>query len=152
MSDFEKVNLADLVPSGSPLEDFAYIPITPLEDDTLNNLIAISKLLERLGVSLSIDRYPASDEPSRLFLKIQIDEDQFHFATNRNAGRKKDLTMESRYKHCTVAELREMQKDMRKTDIANELGCPRMTLYRIFKNLETADNVCDDDSIWSYTS
>ena len=74
--------------------------------------------------------------------------------TTRNAGRKKDFTMNERYKNCTISELKiKLESGMKKSDIIAELGCPRSTFYRILKNIENINVYkMGEDSIWLYTN
>jgi len=86
------------------------------------------------------------------FIVMKVDEEQYKAALTRKAGRKPDFKKKyDMYGKCTVGELQERLKTMTKSDIARELGCPRMTLYRILKNI--AENHPDSEtSIWHYTS
>ena len=56
-----------------------------------------------------------------------------------------------KYGKCTVEELLRKLQTMSKTQISQELGCSRMTLYRVIKNIEVR-KPSKDTSIWHYTS
>ena len=123
------------------------------DEDEIHKLAVLKECLEKVGIELTVDT--ADEEGMRDYLMFKIDFDKFDTATSRRAGRKKDYTMDKRYKSCTVAELKEkLDKGMKKTEIMRELGCPKPTLYRIIKNL---DGFWDkkhfqDYDIWDFTS
>jgi len=86
------------------------------------------------------------------FIALKINEDKYRSVMSRHAGRKADFDRKyDMYGKCTVAELEEKLLTMKKTEIAGELGCSRMTLYRIINNIAER-NPAKDTSIWHYTS
>ena len=93
---------------------------------------------------LNAVRYPGTD-----ILSFSIHKETYEKVVNRNAGRKKDYHMNERYQSCTVAQLEEKMKKMKKQDIILELGCPKMTFYRILKNINWEEK---EVSIWKFTS
>jgi DNA invertase Pin-like site-specific DNA recombinase len=125
----------------------------PLNDKSLNELAALSELLQKVGFSLETTR---KGNPSLGleydYITIKLDKEKYNEVVTRHAGRKADFEEKyDKYGKCTVAELKEMLMTMSKTNIAQELGCSRMTLYRILKNIEER-NPAGDTSIWHYTS
>ena len=99
---------------------------------------------------MSLSRFDTTD-----ILSFTINNDIYDQVIKRGAGRKKDYTMQERYKDCTISELKEKLKIMKKVDIMKELGCPKATFYRILKNIKAVDAFDDEDtantSIWWYT-
>ena len=86
------------------------------------------------------------------FIVLKVNEEKYQNVKTRHAGRKADFERKyDTYGKCTVAELEEKLKKMKKTEIALDLGCSRMTLYRIIKNIEER-KPAKDTSIWHYTS
>ncbi len=125
----------------------------PLNDSSLDELKKMSVLLKRVGVLLETTR----KENSSLGLEydsitIKLDKEKYHEVVTRHAGRKADFEEKyDKYGKCTVEELMHKLQSMSKTKIAQELGCSRMTLYRIIKNIELR-KPAGDTSIWHYTS
>lgn len=118
-----------------------------LGETQLKELDGMAQLLEKVGVGLEVTRNESSD-----FIVLKINKDKYNKAITRHAGRKADFNKKyDSYGKCTVAELKEKVKTMTKTNIAAELGCSRMTLYRILNNIEIL-NPAEDTSIWHYTS
>lgn len=124
-----------------------------LTEQSLNELAAMAEQLEKVGVSLEISRKENTETGvSYDFVVLKVNEERYQSVITRHAGRKADFDRKyDTYGKCTVAELQEKLKTMKKTDIAKELGCPRMTLYRILRNI-SENNPDADTSIWHYTS
>ena len=124
-----------------------------LSDEKLEELSELAEKLKKAGVSLSITRYETTESESGYdIMQFQVDEEQFLSVTTRHAGRKPDFSAKyDKYKKCTVQQLREKLQTMSKTKIAEELGCPRMTLYRIIKNIEKMEPD-ETMSIWHFTT
>jgi len=134
-------------------EGFLSFTAQTLNDKNLDELAAFANLMERVGISVDITRNQNPETGlSYDFIVMKVDEEQYKAALTRKAGRKPDFNKKyDMYGKCTVGELQEKLKTMTKSDIARELGCPRMTLYRILKNI--AENHPDPEtSIWHYTS
>lgn len=135
------------------LNGWASFTAQTINDKNLEELSVIAELLNKVGVSLDITR--KENEETGLsydFVVLGINKEQYETAMGRNAGRKADFEQKyDRYGKCTVAELKEKLKTMKKTKIAEELGCSRMTLYRILCNIESR-HPAEDTSIWHYTS
>ncbi len=125
----------------------------PLSEENLDELATINELLKQVGVSVTITRNEnAATGFSYDFLVLKVNKEQFTHAKKRGAGRKANFDAKhEKYGKCTVTELRELLQSRKKTEIAEKLGCSRMTLYRIVKNIE-ARNPEADTSIWHYTS
>lgn len=124
-----------------------------LNDKTLDELAMIATMLERVGVSLKLTRNENPATGSEYdFLTMKINMEKYNKVLTRGAGRKADFDGKyDKYGKCTVAELQEKLASMTKTGIAKELGCSRMTLYRIIKNIEILQPD-ENTSIWHYTS
>ncbi len=124
-----------------------------LSEKNLDELAAFAGLLEKVGVSLEISRKESKGAGLEYdFIVLKVNEEQYKKAITRHAGRKADFNKKyDKYGKCTVAELEEKLNTMPKTKIAAELGCSRMTLYRILKNIEL-QHPAKDTSIWHYTS
>lgn len=124
-----------------------------LSEKNLDELAAIAEMLEKVGISLEISRNENSGIGAEYdFVVLKVNQEQYNAAMTRNAGRKADFNGKyDKYGKCTVAELEEKLKTMTKTQIAKELGCSRMTLYRILRNVENL-KPRGDVSIWHYTS
>ena len=121
--------------------------VAELSDKTLDELAFFADRLEKVGISLEIIRKTGFD-----FVILNMNKEKYQATTTRHAGRKADF--ESKYDNygkCTVRQLKEKLNSTSKTKIAEELGCSRMTLYRIIKNIEQR-NPDGDTSIWHYTS
>lgn len=118
------------------------------DEESMHKLAVLKDCLNKVGIKMEAVRSDCTD-----LLTFKIDFDTFEKVTNRGAGRKKDYDMGKKYKECTVGELKEKLKTMKKSEIAEELGCPRMTLYRILKNMESSLSAdLDTMSIWFFTS
>lgn len=118
--------------------------ICEISEQNIHELAILKEYLGKVGITVNAVRYPQTD-----ILSFSIQKETYEKVVNRNAGRKKDYNMNKRYKSCTVAQLDEKIKTMKKQDIINELGCPKMTFYRILKNI---DWEAKDMSIWEFTS
>lgn len=124
-----------------------------ISDDAAKELGVLKEYLEKVGIKLSATRH--KDDTSGFttdILSFAINNAAYKKAVYRNAGRKMDYHKHERYKPCTVAELKEKLETMNKSEIAEELGCQRGTLYRILKNVDFDDKDEQNYSIWSYTS
>lgn len=124
-----------------------------MTEQSLNELAALSKQLGKIGISVEVTRKENTETGmSYDFVVFKVNEEQYKSVTTRNAGRKADFKRKyESYKKCTVAELKEKLKTTNKSKIAEELGCSRMTLYRILHNIEER-KPAEDTSIWHYTS
>lgn len=124
-----------------------------LTEQSLNELAAMAERLEKVGFSLEVSRKENTETGLTYdFLVLRVNEEQYQSIMTRHAGRKPDFEKKyDSYGKCTVAELKEKLVTMNKSKIAEELGCSRMTLYRILHNIE-ARNPAGDTSIWHYTS
>ena len=124
-----------------------------LNETSLDELAFFADKLEKIGISLEITRKKNTENSIGYdFVVMKLNEEKYRSATTRHAGRKADFEEKyDKYGKCTVDELREMLKTMSKTDVAKELGCSRMTLYRILNNISMR-NPAGDTSIWHYTS
>lgn len=129
------------------------LPVYLLDEKTLDEMARLADVFERVGISLNIERYENTGLTSSYdMLRIKVNEEQYKKVTTRHAGRKQNfIEMHEKYKACTVAELKEYLDTMTKIKIAALLGCSRMTLYRIIKNIEKYEPE-DYMSIWHYTS
>ena len=125
----------------------------PLNDASLEELSVMTELLKKVGVTLETSRKSnATLGLTYDSITIRLDKEKYNEVLTRHAGRKADFEGKyDMYGKCTVAELKDRLKTSSKTKIAQELGCPRMTLYRIIKNIELR-NPAGDISIWHYTS
>lgn len=125
-----------------------------VDEETYDNIAMLQDYLGRMGIEFDVTHYtPEDGNDGRPFdiMAINIDQEKFNTYATRKAGRKFDRNKEERYKPCTVIELNNMLATMKKSEIAEYLGCPRMTLHRIIKNLE-GHNFDPESSIWYYTS
>ena len=137
--------------------EFITLPVKkPFHKSFFNELALLQALLKKVGIELCAFEYAESDT---LLLTFRIDLTTYNRKTTRKAGRKisYNKVQERGYSPCTIGELRERLKAKpQKTTLAAELGCPRITLYRIIKNLDAEDWYEGDDylqtrSIWNYT-
>lgn len=129
------------------LNGWTSFSVAELSDKNLDELAFIAEKMEKVGLNLEIIRKNGYD-----FVVLKLNGDKYRAATTRHAGRKADFENKyDTYGKCTVGELREKLKLTSKTRIAQELGCSRMTLYRIIKNIEDR-NPAEDTSVWHYTS
>lgn len=135
------------------LNGLVFITAGELNENSLDELAAIADMLDTVGVSLEISRKENTDTKlSYDFIMLKVNEEKYHAAKTRHAGRKADFDRKyDAYGKCTVAELEEKLLSMKKTEIARELGCSRMTLYRIINNISDR-KPAGDTSIWHYTS
>lgn len=124
-----------------------------LNDSKLDELSNIAQMIKKVGVSLEVTRKENAETGLQYdFIVLSVNREQYDKALTRHAGRKADFNKKyDKYGKCTVKELNEKLKSMTKTAIAAELGCSRMTLYRILKNIQ---ELSPDEkmSIWHYTS
>ena len=150
-----KIDLKSRLSSGdkSSLKGLASFTVSELSESNLDELALLSEKLEKMGVSLEITRKKNKENGiSYDFVVMKLNEEKYRSATTRHAGRKADFEKKyDAYGKCTVAELQEKLQVMSKTDVAKELGCSRMTLYRILNNISKR-NPAGDTSIWHYTS
>ena len=125
----------------------------PLNDAGLEELNRMADLLKKVGVSLETTRKENTGLGLEYdYITIKLDKEKYKEAVTRHAGRKADFEEKyDKYGKCTVGELSLKLQTMTKTRIAKELGCSRMTLYRIINNIELR-NPAGDTSIWHYTS
>lgn len=124
-----------------------------LSENSLDELAVLAEMLEKVGISVEISK-KCREETGLLydFIVLKVNEDKYRSAMGRHAGRKADFNKKyDTYGKCTVAELEEKLRTMKKTEIAKELGCSRMTLYRIINNISER-NPAKDISVWHYTS
>lgn len=153
MENKTSINLKNRISSDYHPEGLVSFTAQTLNEKNLDELAVFSKLMERVGISLDISRNQNPETGlSYDFIVLKVNEEQYKNALTRKAGRKADFNKKfDMYGKCTVAELQEKLKIMTKSDIAKELGCPRMTLYRILHNI--SENKPDPEtSIWHYTS
>lgn len=124
-----------------------------VSESGLNELAMIADMLKTVGITLEITRRKNEDTSLTYdFIVLKVNEERYHSAKTRHAGRKADFDKKyDMYGKCSVAELEEKLKTMKKTEIAKELGCSRMTLYRIINNISEREPA-KDTSIWHYTS
>lgn len=144
------INHIDVNKKKSGLVSFT---VSPLNDKSLDELSYIAQLLDKVGVSMELTRNKNTEVGLEYdFMVIKINKEKFNKVITRQAGRKPNFNQKyDKYGKCTVEELKEKQKSMTKTKIAQELGCSRMTLYRILKNIDILEPA-GDTSIWHYTS
>lgn len=153
MQESKKVDLKKWLENAEsrPLNGLVSFTIPTLSDEMLEELSVISEMLDKTGISVELTRHEGEGMEYD-FLVLKVDKERYHTVMTRHAGRKADFNEKyDKYKDCSVAELREKLKAMSKTKIAEELGCSRMTLYRIIKNTEERQPL-EDTSIWHYTS
>lgn len=135
------------------LNGWVSLTVASLNESSLNELAAISNMLDKIGISLDIIRKENEDtnlKYDRIVMKVN--EEKYQAAKTRHAGRKADFNRKyDTYGKCTVGELEYKLQTMKKTEIAKELGCSRMTLYRIINNISER-KPAKDTSIWHYTS
>lgn len=150
MEEYEKMERVEIAlvkdekkPSITWHDDYISV-ICEISEQNIHELAVLKEYLEKVGIMVNAVRYPGTD-----ILSFSIHKETYEKVVNRNAGRKKDYHMDERYKSCTVAQLDAKMKTMKKQDIINELGCPKMTFYRILKNI---DWDAKDMSIWHFTS
>lgn len=124
-----------------------------LSEHSLDELALIADMLEKVGVSVEVSQRNREETGVGYnFIVLKLNEDKYRSVMSRHAGRKADFERKyDAYGKCTVEELEEKLRIMKKSDIAKELGCSRMTLYRIINNISER-NPAKDTSIWHYTS
>ena len=123
-----------------------------LSEKKLDEMSVLAELLSKVGIGLTVERYENADTGSEYdMVSFTVNEAQYDTITTRHAGRKSSYSDKYRkYGECTVEELREKLKLLPKTKVAEELGCSRMTLYRILHNI--AEQKPEGYmSIWHYT-
>jgi len=153
MENKTSINLKNRINENYHPEGFISLTAQTLNEKNLDELAALAKLMERVGISVEINRNQNLETGlSYDFIVLKVNEEEYRNALTRNAGRKPDFNKKyDMYGKCTVGELQKKLKTMTKSDIAKELGCPRMTLYRILHNI--SENKPDSEtSIWHYTS
>lgn len=151
----EKIDLKQrlLNNKNKPLNGWVSFTAQKLNENNLNELAVFSEMLNKVGISLEVTR-KENKETSLCYdlVVMKLNEEKYKTAMSRHAGRKADFEEKyDKYGKCTVAELEEKLKVCSKTQIAKELGCSRMTLYRILQNIAKR-NPAKDTSIWHYTS
>lgn len=153
MEQEKQINLKNRPIDNHNLNGWVSFTTHALNENSLNELAAISEMLDRVGISLEISRKDNSNIGLDYdFIVLKVNKEQYKKSMTRYAGRKADFNKKyDKYGKCTVAELKEKLNTMTKTKIAEELGCSRMTLYRILKNI-TALSPEESRSIWHYTS
>lgn len=124
-----------------------------LNDQSLDELSMLADMLEKVGITVEITRKQNTESNLKYdFIVIKVNEEKYRTAKTRHAGRKADFDRKyDVYGKCTVGQLEEKLLTMKKTEIAAELGCSRMTLYRIINNIAKR-NPAKDTSVWHYTS
>ncbi|MBE5950170.1 MAG: hypothetical protein E7260_01105 [Lachnospiraceae bacterium] len=124
-----------------------------MDDRLLGELSKLSGVLEKVGIFLSVDRhFNDENKPQYDLLRVKVEEEHYKKIVTRNAGRKQNFIEKyEKYRACTVEELNFLLASMTKTKIAESLGCSRMTLYRIIKNIEKYEPE-GNMSVWHYTS
>ena len=124
-----------------------------LSEHSLDELALIADMLEKVGVSVEVSQRNREETGVGYnFIVLKLNEDKYRSVMSRHAGRKADFERKyDAYGKCTVEELEDKLQIMKKSDIAKELGCSRMTLYRIINNISER-NPAKDTSIWHYTS
>ena len=153
MEQGNKIDLKKRVTDKSMQEMNGFVSFTThtLNEKNLDELASMSELLDKVGISLEINRHGDSDSGYDL-VSLKVNKERYKKAMTRYAGRKADFSKKyDKYGECSVEELQEKLKSMPKTKIAQELGCSRMTLYRIIKN-EEKHSPDGNMSIWHYTS
>ena len=153
MDQEKHINLKNRVIDTHKINDWVSITTHTLSDSNLDELASIAKMLDKVGVSLEVTRNENSSAGLAYdFIILKVNKEKYNKVLTRQAGRKADFTEKyDKYGKCTVAELQEKLSCMTKTNIAKELGCSRMTLYRILKNIEVL-SPDESTSIWHYTS
>lgn len=133
--------------------DSVSLPVYLMDEKTLDEVARLSEVLERVGISLHIERHENTGLTSSYdMLRIKVNEEKYKKITTRYAGRKQNfIEKHKKYKACTVEELKGYLETMTKTKTAALLGCSRMTLYRMIKNIEKYGPE-GYMSIWHYTS
>ena len=125
----------------------------PLNENNMEEFTRMAELLKKVGVSMEANR--KSNTALGLeydYISLKLDKEKYNEVLTRHAGRKADFEGKyDVYGRCTVEELKAKLNSCTKTKIAQELGCSRMTLYRIIKNIELR-NPDGNTSIWHYTS
>ena len=151
----EKIDLKQRLTEKNNLSRNGWVTFTTqkLSENSLNELAFFSEMLEKVGISLEVTRkQKAESELCYDFVAMKWNEEKYKTVMNRHAGRKAGFEEKyDKYGKCTVEELEERLKGNSKTKIAKELGCSRMTLYRILHNIELR-NPAGDISIWHFTS
>ncbi len=153
MKEEKQIDLKNRIVDKTNLNGWVSLTAHALSEKSLDELAVISGRLERMGISLEISRKENPDMGLNYdFIVLKINEEQYKKETTRHAGRKADFNEKyDKYGKCTVGELKEKLQTMSKTKIAEELGCSRMTLYRILKHIEELSPE-ETTSIWHYTS
>lgn len=126
-----------------------------ITEEDLQSLSLLKEILSKSGATLDVTHNIQRDGTEYNSIYIYMNEDKVAVKTTRNAGRKQQLFKNGKYKECTVSELKmKLESGMKKTEIINELGCPKATFYRILKNL--GEDIEHEDvqmhSIWIYTT
>lgn len=155
MKKEQKIDLSNRLMSTEKQKLNGWVSFTALtvNDKNLDELAAMAHMLKQVGVSIEVTRKENKEAGSEYdFVVLKINKEQYYKVLTRHAGRKADFNQKyDKYGKCTVAELQDKLQNMTKTKIAQELGCSRMTLYRILKNIAKL-NPAGDTSIWHYTS
>lgn len=153
MEKEKRIDLKNRKKDSRELNGWVSFTAYALNENSLDELAAISEMLDRVGISLEVSRKDnATSGLEYDFVVLKVNKEQYQKVMTRYAGRKANFNKKyDKYGKCTVAELQEKLTTMTKTGIAAELGCSRMTLYRIMKNI-AIQNPASDTSIWHYTS
>jgi len=155
MSTNQKIDLKKRLSELDPKSLNGLVSFTTgeLSENNLDELAVIAEMMEKVGISIEVSQRNREDTGLMYhFIALKINEDKYRSVMSRHAGRKADFDKKyDMYGKCTVAELEEKLLTMKKTEIAGELGCSRMTLYRIINNIAER-NPAKDTSIWHYTS
>ncbi len=95
----------------------------------------LNEVLHEVGIKLELD--DADSTFQRLSIKINFD--TFAKQKHRGAGRRKKC----RKLFLTVGEIKEMKKTMKHEEIITQLGIPRATYYRAWKEVKDHDRSDD---------
>lgn len=96
----------------------------------------LNEVLHEVGIKLELDDIKGQFQK----LGIKIDFDTFAKQKHRGAGRRK----KARKLFLTVGEIKEMKKTMKHEEIIAQLGVPRATYYRAWKEVRENVRLSDD--------
>ena len=131
-------------------EDEIRIKLYPLREEEADKLKELSVMLSKVGVTMEVERSGNETKNTCDKLTFRVNQVQYEKSVTRHAGRKSTFSDKcDRYGECTVEELQKKLSSMSKVKVAEELGCSRMTLYRILRNLSEV-NPEGYMSIWHY--
>ena len=153
MEQRKQIDLKNRKKDDKELNGWVSFTTHSLNEKNLDELAAISEMLDKAGISIEISRTDNDAVGMEYdFITIKVNKERYKKAMSRHAGRKADFNKKyDTYGRCTVAEIQEKLLSTTKTKIAEELGCPRMTLYRILKNIAKMEPD-GKMSIWHFTS